>query len=140
MSRKARTAPAVEDEVDRLRLDKWLWAARFFKTRALASEAVDGGKVHLNGARVKPAHAVRPGDRLEIRRGFDEFEVFVRALSDMRGPAALAQALYEETEASRARREADAERRRLLAAANPRPESRPDKKSRRRIVRFTRGE
>jgi ribosome-associated heat shock protein Hsp15 len=123
----------------KIRLDKWLWAARFFKTRALASEAVQGGKVHLNGNRVKPARAVHPGDELHIRRGEEEFTVRVRALSDKRGPAKQAVLLYEETEASRLAREHAAQQRRLLAAANPQPHHRPDKKSRRQIVRFKRG-
>ena len=124
----------------RVRLDKWLWASRFFKTRTLASEAVDGGKVHLNGERVKAARAVQPGDRLEIRRGPEVFEVLVLALSEHRGPAAAAQALYEESEASRTRREALAEQQRLLAASLPRTSGRPDKRSRRRIIRFTDGD
>jgi ribosome-associated heat shock protein Hsp15 len=123
--------------VDRVRLDRWLWAARFFKTRELATEAVEGGKVHLNGERVKPAHAIRPGDRLEIRRGMEQFEILVRDLSDRRGPAAEAQQLYEETAVSRQRREAEAELRRLHLAAAPRPSGRPDKRQRRRIIRFT---
>lgn len=123
---------------ERVRIDKWLWAARFFKTRALASEAVDGGKVHLNGDRVKAAHPVKPGDRLEIRRGQEEFEVIVRALSEQRGPAAVAQELFEETESSAARRQTRADQQRALAAAMPRFGGRPDKRSRRAIARFTR--
>jgi ribosome-associated heat shock protein Hsp15 len=94
-------------------VDKWLWAARFFKTRSLASEAVDGGKVHVNGDRVKAARALRQGDRLEIRRGTEQLEVVVLVLSEQRGPATAAQALYEETEASVTRREAQAATRRL---------------------------
>ena len=129
------TSPAA-----RVRIDKWLWAARFFKTRALASEAVDGGKVHVNGDRVKAARALRPGDRLEIRRGAEQFEVVVRALSEQRGPAAAAQALYEETEAGAARRQALAEQQRAAAAAAPRFEGRPDKRARRALARFTRRE
>lgn len=128
----------MPSDSERVRIDKWLWAARFFKTRALASQAVDGGKVHVNGDRVKAARAVRLGDRLEIRRGQEQFEVIVRALSDQRGPAVDAQELYEETEASAAKRTADADQRRALAAAMPRSEGRPDKRSRRAIVRFTR--
>ncbi|MBO0708230.1 MAG: RNA-binding protein [Candidatus Dormibacteraeota bacterium] len=122
----------------RVRIDKWLWAARFFKTRALASEAVDGGKVHLNGDRVKAAHAIKPGDRLEIRRGQEEFEVVVRALSEQRGPAPVAQELYQETEASAAKRQVLADQHRALAAAMPRFEGRPDKRSRRALAKFTR--
>jgi ribosome-associated heat shock protein Hsp15 len=120
-----------------IRLDKWLWAARFFKTRGLASEAIDGGHVHLNGTRPKPAKTVRIGDRLTIRKAGDEFELVVRLLSDKRGPAAVAQTLYEETEASRAGRAARAEERSLHADHGPRPEKRPDKRDRRRIIRFS---
>jgi ribosome-associated heat shock protein Hsp15 len=123
-------------DAGRVRVDRWLWAARFFKTRALASEAVDGGKVHVNGERVKAARALKPGDRLEIRRGGDQLEVVVTALSDQRGPASVAQGLYEETAASALRRAALAEQRQLLAASTPRPAGRPDKRSRRQIIRF----
>jgi ribosome-associated heat shock protein Hsp15 len=121
----------------RVRLDKWLWAARFFKTRALASDAVDGGKVHLNGQRVKSARALKPGDRLGIRRGTELMEVVVLELSQNRGPATSAQTLYEETAESRSRREEEAERRRMTPQA-PHPVGRPDKRSRRQIIRFRR--
>lgn len=120
-----------------VRLDKWLWAARFFKTRGLASEAIDGGHVHLNGARPKPAKTVRIGDRLTIRKAGEAFEVVVRGLSDKRGPAPVAQALYEETAASRQGRADRAEERRLHVDHGPRPEKRPDKRDRRRIIRFS---
>lgn len=120
------------------RLDKWLWAARFFKTRALAVEAVDGGKVHLNGHRAKPSKVVNTGDQLEIRRGQELFEISVVALSAKRGPASVAQQLYQESPASRERREAAAEDRRLLATSQPAPARRPDKKGRRLIHRFIR--
>ncbi len=119
-----------------MRLDRWLWAARFFKTRGLAQEAIAGGHVHLNGQRVKPARAVRPGDRLEISRGEERFEVHVTALADRRGPAAAARALYEETESSVAAREAARQHRRDLAGSRP-PAARPDKRDRRRIISFT---
>ncbi len=119
-----------------MRIDKWLWASRFFKTRALATEAVDGGRVHVNGERVKAARPVKLGDRLEIRRGADLMEVRVLALSEHRGPATAAQTLYEESAASRARREEQAEQRRLLGASMPRTAGRPDKRDRRRIIRF----
>jgi ribosome-associated heat shock protein Hsp15 len=128
----------AEPSGDRVRIDKWLWAARFFKTRALASEAVDGGKVHVNGERVKAAKPLKPGDRLEIRRGQEELEVVVRVLSEHRGPAPQAQTLYEETPASVTKREAQATQQRALAAAMPRYETRPDKRPRRAIIRFTR--
>jgi ribosome-associated heat shock protein Hsp15 len=120
----------------RPRLDKWLWAARFFKTRALASQAADRGRVRVNGERVKSSRAVNVGDRLEVRTGADVIEVEVAGLSRQRGPAAVAQALYQETEASRNRRQAAAEQRRLLASEVPRPAARPDKRARRQISRF----
>jgi ribosome-associated heat shock protein Hsp15 len=122
----------------RVRVDKWLWAARFYKTRSLATEAVEGGKVHVNGDRVKAARPLRTGDRVRIRRGVEELEVVVAGLAEQRGPATAAQTLYEETEASAAKREADTEQRRMLATAAPRLEGRPDKRSRRKIIRFTR--
>src|SRR5262245_660555 len=125
-------------EAARVRIDKWLWAARFFKTRSLAAEAVDGGQVHVNGDRVKAARTIKPGDRLSIRRGPEEVELVVIALAEQRGPAAVAEALYQETEGSVARRLALAEERRVLADASPRLSGRPDKKSRRAIIRFTR--
>ena len=132
---------AVAEPADpRVRLDKWLWAARFFKTRSLATEAVAGGKVQINGQRVKPARAVLPGDRLDIRRGSGTLTVIVEALSTRRGPAVEAARLYRETEDSIARREDQAEQRRQAAMAVPRPDTRPGKRDRRRIIRFTRGE
>lgn len=122
---------------DRVRLDKWLWAARFFKTRSQAAEAVSGGKVHLNGARSKPARAVEEGDTLSIRRDPYEHEVIVRGLSRRRGPASQAAQLYEETPQSLQKRQALAERRRLEAHGAPHPDHRPSKRDRRRIIRFT---
>jgi ribosome-associated heat shock protein Hsp15 len=129
-------SPAESRDESRVRIDKWLWAARFFKTRGLATEAVEGGKVHVNGERVKAARAVRLGDRLEVRRGPEVMEVVVLALSGQRGPAPAAQALYEETAPSQARREALAEQRRLLGPSAPVSRGRPDKRSRRRIIQF----
>jgi len=122
----------------RVRTDKWLWAARFFKTRALASDAVECGKVHVNGDRVKAARPLKPGDRLEIRRGPEQFELVVVALTERRGPAEVARALYEETEGSVARRRALADEQRIVASAGPRFGGRPDKKTRRAITRITR--
>ncbi len=119
-----------------IRLDKWLWAARFFKTRSLAAEAISGGKVHLNGARVKPAKAVSIGDELSIRRGEEKFTVTVLDLSARRGPAAIASQLYKESEESRSSREQDRELRRLQTTLNPHPTTRPSKKERRQIHRF----
>src|SRR5947207_12138251 len=90
---------------DRVRLDKWLWAARFYKTRSLATEAVAGGKVDVNGERAKPAKAVKPGDEVRVRLAPYEHILIVRDLAERRGPASVAQRLYEETEASRQARE-----------------------------------
>lgn len=118
-----------------VRLDRWLWAARFFKTRALATEAIDGGKVHLNDRAVKPAKAVKPGDRLEITTGRTRYTVDVTALSDRRGSAAQAATLYEETPESRAERERAAELRRLAPAPAPDLGGRPTKRDRRRLER-----
>jgi ribosome-associated heat shock protein Hsp15 len=119
-----------------IRLDKWLWAARFFKTRALASAAVSGGKVHCAGSSLKPSRAVKLGDCLEIRRGFERHEIIVTGLSEQRGPATSAQLLYRETEASVVRRAAEAEKRKLAMMAHPHSAGRPDKKQRRQIRRF----
>jgi len=124
----------------KVRLDKWLWAARFFKTRRLAVEAIDGGKVHLNGARIKPSRPVVVGDELRILRGAERFTVIVAALSDRRGPATEARKLYCETEESQQQRQVDAEQRRLLASSLPPSQHRPDKRERRKIIRFTRRE
>jgi len=119
------------------RLDKWLWCARLFKSRSLATAAVSGGRVHVNGQRVKPAHGLKPGDLLSLTRGHDALEIVVRGLSVRRGPASEAQALYTETDASRAARAVKAELRRSRALVNPAPPKRPDKRSRRQIIRFT---
>ncbi len=124
-------------EETKVRLDKWLWAARFYKTRALAGAAVTGGKVHLGGHRIKASRCVKIDDCFEIQRGYERFEVIVTAISDRRGSAELAKALYCETEASVARRADEAEKRKLAALARPRSEGRPDKKQRRQIHRFT---
>ncbi len=121
-----------------IRLDKWLWAARFFKTRSLAAEAVEGGKVYLNGNRTKPGHVVRTGDELKIRRGPYEWVVIVRGLSLQRGPASAAQLLYEETEESKRNREALANELRFQGRIVPEMKGRPAKKARRNILRFTR--
>jgi ribosome-associated heat shock protein Hsp15 len=117
--------------VDDLRLDKWLWAARFFKTRSLATAAIEGGHAHLNGARVKPAHKIRCGDLLDISRGQERISVRVIALSDKRGPAPVAQALYAETEESAARRAR--ERETASAGESGRRGGRPTKHDRRRV-------
>jgi ribosome-associated heat shock protein Hsp15 len=119
-----------------MRLDKWLWAARFFKTRGLAQTAVAGGKVKVNGDRVKPAREVRPGDRLAIRIGELEWLITVIALSDRRGPAEAARKLYEEDEAGRARRIAQVADRRAQAAAWGERKGRPTKRERRLMERW----
>jgi ribosome-associated heat shock protein Hsp15 len=122
-----------------VRLDKWLWAARFFKTRALAAAAVNGGRVRLNGARVKAAHALRVGDALTIARGAERWEIAVRGLTVKRVSASSAQLLYEESASSRELRARHAELRKLAALTSPAPAKRPDKKSRRLIHRFKQG-
>jgi len=119
-----------------LRLDKWLWAARFFKTRTLAVEAIEGGRVSLNGDRAKPAKEVRLGDTLAIRRPPFEFAIVVKGLSDKRGPAAVAATLYEETVESRARRAVLAAE--MKALPQPRFKGRPTKKTRRDYERWLR--
>lgn len=119
-----------------VRLDKWLWAARFFKTRSQASAAVKGGHVHLNGQRTKPSASLRVGDRLRITKGPVCFTVDAAGLSEQRGPAAQAQALYAETPESRAEREAAAAERRARRAYMPHHDGRPDKKQRRELRRF----
>ncbi len=118
---------------DTTRIDKWLWAARFFKTRSLAAQAVTGGKVQLNGNRVKPARALKTGDRLQIHKAGFEYRVTVLDLSERRGPAMVAQTLYSESEDSIQRREALKEQHRLAAASAPRPRHKPDKKARRQL-------
>jgi ribosome-associated heat shock protein Hsp15 len=124
-------------ELTRVRIDKWLWAARFYKTRSQASEAVDGGKVELNGARVKPAKEVRVGDALRIRLGPYEHHVVVRGLSDKRGPASVAHALFEETPESIAAREKLRADHRLAPALFVYEEKgRPTKKDRRALTEF----
>lgn len=121
--------------MDRVRLDKWLWAARFFRTRAKAKEAIDGGKVHVGGARGKPARELQVGDELRIRQGWDEKVVVVKALSDQRRGAPEAQTLYEETPESVERREREAMQRRL-AGSRLTTRGRPSKKDRRLIHEF----
>jgi ribosome-associated heat shock protein Hsp15 len=116
-----------------IRLDLWLWAARFFKTRALAKQAIDTGRIEVGGQRAKPSRGVRIGDALVVARGEERFEIEVLALSDMRGPASVAQAMYRESESSRtAREQARAVRSAQRAGYRP-PESKPDKRARRLI-------
>lgn len=119
----------------KIRLDKWLWAARFFKTRALASEAITGGKVHVNQQRVKPARNVSEGDELDITRDTEVFQVTIMGVNDKRRPAKEAQLLYEESEESQERRKNDRELKRLQNAGF-KTDSKPDKKQRRQMRRF----
>lgn len=118
---------------EHVRLDLWLWAARFYKTRSLAKHAIETGKVEVGGQRAKPSRVVRVGDAMRVMRGEEIFEVEVRALSDTRGPASVAQTLYAESEASRARREAERATRAAARAGYQAPDTKPDKRARRLI-------
>jgi ribosome-associated heat shock protein Hsp15 len=118
---------------EHVRLDLWLWAARFYKTRSLAKHAIETGKVDVGGQRAKPSRVVRVGDAMRVMRGEEVFEVEVRGLSDTRGPASVAQTLYVESEASRARREASRATRAAERAGYQAPETKPDKRARRLI-------
>ena len=126
--------------MDRVRIDRWLWAARFYKTRGAATEAVLGGRVHVNAERVKPAKDVRPGDRLEVTTGDTRRTVIVRALADKRGPAALAATLYEETPESLALREQRAAESRLARPLGADLGVRPTKQDRRRLEALRRAQ
>jgi ribosome-associated heat shock protein Hsp15 len=128
---------AEKTPLDKMRLDKWLWAARFFKTRSLATQAIDNGRVKLNGERVKPAREVKPGDRLDVHLGEADWTLTVRALAMQRGPAPVAQALYEEDPACHARRLQQLQDRKLAASPEAAIKGRPTKRDRRRIHRFT---
>lgn len=129
-----------EFSAQKLRLDKWLWAARFFKTRSLAKAAIEGGKVHLDGQRVKVSREISVGDTLQVRQGWDQKTVVIQALSDQRRGAPEAQQLYTETEESREKREAAAAARKAAGGMLDRPAGRPTKKQRRQIHRFKTGE
>lgn len=122
-----------------VRIDKWLWAARFFKTRAQASKACDLGRIHSNEIEAKPARDVRVGDMLRIKNEGGEFLVEVLQLSEMRGPAAVAQTLYRETDASKEKRQREASERKAMQQYVPIPERRPSKRDRRRIIQFRSG-
>jgi ribosome-associated heat shock protein Hsp15 len=121
--------------MDNVRIDKWLWAARFFKTRSLAADAVDRGRVRIGGEPVKPARAVKVNDKISVDNGADRWEVVVLALSDVRGPAPVARTLYSETEDSVVRRERDQEARRLFPEPGTSIKGRPTKRDRRAIDR-----
>ena len=131
---------SVPGDVEKVRLDKWLWAARFFRTRALARDAIKGGKVQIEGVRVKPGRTLSVGDTLTIRRGDDEFVVTVDDTGDRRLSPALAAEKYSEDPAAKVRREAAAEQRTLDWQARQDRQRRPDKRQRRQIRRFTRGD
>jgi ribosome-associated heat shock protein Hsp15 len=130
----------IDEKSDNHRLDKWLWHTRFFKTRSLATAAINGGKVHLNAERVKPAHRVRIGDRLSLSLQGMVAEFEVLGLPPRRGPAADAATQYLETPASAERRAKLKEQQRLANISRPRPDSRPDKRERRQLARLHRGQ
>ena len=127
----------IEQNNESIRIDKWLWAARFFKTRSLAADAVTGGKIDVNGARAKPSRIIRLGDKLSIRRGPYESTVVVKGLAKVRGPASEAQLLYEETEESIRRRELTSAQLKLERPPEFHSPGRPSKKDRRAVLRFT---
>ncbi len=123
-----------------IRIDKWLWAARFFKTRSLAQEAVELGRVRLAGQRLKPSRDLKPGDRLTVERGEERFEIFVEKISAVRGPAPVAQTLYRETEESREKRERASEMRKIaMEPASTIAKGRPTKRDARLIRRVQSG-
>ena len=119
-----------------VRLDKWLWAARFYKTRALARDMIEGGKVHYNGQRSKPGKVVELQAELTLRQGNDERTVIITAIGDQRRPASEAQQMYAETDASIEKREKNALARKMNALSMPHPDRRPDKKERRDLLKF----
>jgi len=127
----------MNQELSSIRLDKWLWAARFFKTRQRAVEAINGGKVHLNGQRTKPGKEVKHGTRLRIHKGSLEWEIEVVGVAKQRRPASEAVLLYDESEESRAKRFRQVEEQRLLRASQPKPVGKPSKRDRRMIHHFT---
>ena len=119
--------------LQKVRIDKWLWAARFFRSRTLAAGAVNGGKVHVNGQRVRPARAVQIGDMIDVTCGQHQVTAKVCGVSIKRGPAKVARTLYEETQTSVERREVSIQQRKLLGAGLPRSSGRPDKRQRRQL-------
>ncbi|NKB34487.1 MAG: hypothetical protein GKR91_15450 [Pseudomonadales bacterium] len=125
----------TNEELTRVRIDKWLWAARFFKTRAIAKKAIDGGKVNCDGSRPKPSKEIEVGSKIKLRQGFDEKTIIVKALSEQRRGAPAAQLLYEETEASKEQRETQAQQRKAQPKHWPTP-TKPNKKQRRLIQQF----
>ncbi len=136
MARGKSQTDSSDDSIHKVRLDKWLWAARFYKTRGLAQEAIDGGHVHINGDRAKPARAVKVGDEIELRLNQLVYQLEVIALAERRGPATEARLLYHESEASQAAREARTLELKAGWASFPQGDGRPTKKSRRQLNRF----
>jgi ribosome-associated heat shock protein Hsp15 len=128
-----------EGNLHSVRIDKWLWAARFFKTRALAAKACDLGRIRSNEIEAKPARNVHVGDMLRVKNEGGEFHIEVLQLSEIRGPAAVAQAMYRETEASQEQRRREAAERKAMQQYAPMPERRPSKRDRRRIIQFRGG-
>lgn len=128
--------PDLQADGAKVRLDKWLWSARFYKTRTLATEEVDGGKVKCNGERVKPAYGVQVGDRLTVPRGWDDMEVIVTGLAEKRGSATLAEGLYEETPESKTKREQRAANRAAIKDPARDIKARPTKRDRRALDDF----
>ncbi len=129
----------MKEDLVPVRLDKWLWAARFFKTRQLAITAINGGRVEVNGQRAKPGKAVQPGAHLRISKGPLEWDILIKAVSRQRSPATEAAMLYEETEASRLHRQELEREQRELGVYSPGPQSKPNKRDRRLIHRFLDG-
>lgn len=127
---------ANDNAIEGVRADVWLWAARMFKTRSIAKQAIDGGKVDVNGAGCKPAKALHVGDLVKLTRGEERLELEIVALAELRGPASVAQTLYRETEASRLAREQAREQRRLSGSGLNRPPTRPNKQERRELRRL----
>ncbi|WP_019000713.1 ribosome-associated heat shock protein Hsp15 [Succinimonas amylolytica] len=126
----------MDDNSEQVRLDKWLWAARFYRTRSIARDMIDGGKVHYNGAHVKPCRIVEIGAKISLRQGFNELDIIVRGISDVRRQPSLAHLLYEETSESKIKRERNSELHRLNALLAPHPDDKPNKKERRALISF----
>ena len=139
LSTNRRAEESLAPTLSGVRVDKWLWAARFFRTRALAAKACDLGRIQSNGKEAKPAREVRVGDMLLVRNEGGEFGIEVLGLSEMRGPAAIAQKLYRESEASKEARAKAAAERKAMQEYAPLPARRPSKRDRRRIIQFRGG-
>ena len=122
-----------KDNLNSVRIDKWLWAARFYKTRSLARQMIEGGKVEYNGAKAKPSRIVEVGAKIKLLQGFSRKEVIVKDISDVRGTASVAITLYEETAESIERRQEEARLNKLAALINPHPDTKPNKKERREL-------